>query len=970
MKHETKQTIPMSHPRRMPALLLAAALLLVGLLLPVGCTQTYVEEGGDSPAGSEAEACFYLNVLSSEQPVTRSLRMTADGTVETDSLPHTRATAPLAEAMEQHIRELWVAQYDASGTRLCTRYFPALDEGAQIDLKLVVTTSDCHIYFVANAGNLDAGSATEADFLDLSFAYRLTAEGLPADDNFVMKGEWTGTVDKGGVVGNIDLVRLLAKISLTYSMGGTDFSFTPTAVRLCNVPSHSRYMEPEGQIDGVTYGTYTSTQPAVAGDGTRTVYWYLPENRAGQATGDDAVSSVKQKTGRGVANATYIEICGTAVQSDVTYEDVSVRIYPGEDMNDYTVGRNCYYRQDIVLTGIDVTDERVTVGIVPGVTVEPGNMPAKKGGEKQVQVTARPGVEWFFELPEWLSAVIKGDTATYGNRVTYWGPEKVTFLAATANPHAASRSVDFIVAGETITITQDGAVLTAGGETSVAPEANATGSPAFTISEGLGWLATLNSEWGDWLGWADGAVTNEDEASSGSPRLAVKARSVNPSAVVRRGSIEIKGGDAIANPDYPALQATLSVVQQGARVEGSSVTVAPVAAEGLTGSFKATAGLPWDASVQTGGGWFALTGTVNGTTSGITSPQSVSFRTTAINTSSAQREGTIRIHAGNALDDAHPGPVGDIKVVQNGASLSVGAGGTLPAAASGGSSTFTATPGLSWAVAKDAAWLTLTSTSAGSNNATGSAQPVTYSAALNPTGSERTATITVKAGNAVTGTDNGLTRTIQVKQNPSVFSVSPTTVNSPGTGGSYNVTITATDNLPWNIVRTGDGNISANYSSSSGSKTVIITAPANPATVARTTYFTINETAGGSRSTVVTVTQAAGAQNNIVSGTLEIAKTPGKNARADFFNAITTCRDLSEDNKKWRLADRAELYAIVDNYSNLGSNYQIVLGPEYWFIHDDSGYMVTYYDNELNYWSVHQGFSEEYHYYVCVTGSL
>lgn len=155
-------------------------LSLVGLLLPVGCTQTDVEEGGGPSAKTEADACFYLNVLSSEQPVTRSLTMTAEGTVEADSLPQTRATAPLTEAEEQEIGDLWVAQYDPSGTRLYSQYFPTVTDSEQIYLKLSVTSADCHVYFVTNAGNLDSGSATEADFRNLSFAYTLTDEGLPA----------------------------------------------------------------------------------------------------------------------------------------------------------------------------------------------------------------------------------------------------------------------------------------------------------------------------------------------------------------------------------------------------------------------------------------------------------------------------------------------------------------------------------------------------------------------------------------------------------------------------------------------------------------------------------------------------------------------------------------------------------------------------------------------------------------------
>lgn len=909
MKHETKTTL--SYPRRMQTLLLAAVLSLVGLLLPVSCTQTDVEEGGGPSAKTEADAYFYLNVLSSEQPVTRSLTMTAEGTVEVDSLPQTRATAPLTEADEQAIGDLWVAQYDASGTRLYSQYFPTVTDSEQIYLKLSVTSADCHVYFVTNAGNLDSGSTTETDFRNLSFAYTLTDEGLPANGNCVMEGLWTGTVNKGGVVGNIDMVRVLAKISLTYSVGGTDFSFEPSAVRLCNVPLHSRYVQPEGQIE-TTYAAYTSTQPAAAGDGTRTVYWYLPENRAGQATGDDAVDSVKKKTGKGVANATYIELAGTAVQSNVTYEEVAIRIYPGEDMNDYTVGRNCYYQQNIVLTGIDITDERVTVGKIPGVEVEPGDMPARKGGEKEVQVTARPGVEWFFELPVWLSAAIKGDTAKYGDRITYWGPEAVTFLAASANPRAESRSVDFTVAGETIRITQAGANITAGATTSVAPEARSTGSPEFTVTEGLAWQATLSSEWGDWLQWDDDAVRGEDEATHETTRLAVKARTVNPAAAPRSGSITIRGGEAMTNPDYPLLRGTLSVVQRGAVVEGSSVTVGPLAATAdQAASFKATAGLSWDASVTNGGDWFALTGATSGTTAGITSPQNVMFRTTTLNTSSASRTGTIRVHAGNMPGDAHPGPVGDISVTQAGATLSVKAGGTLSAMASSGSSTFTATPGLSWAVAKDAAWLTLTSAVSGS--ASGSEQSVTYNSGLNPTASERTATITVKAGNAVTGTDNGLTRTIQVKQSPSVFSVSPTTINFENTASSQTVTVTATTGLAWSVTRSGDGNMTPASVSSSGTNTFTVSAPANTG-AARTTYFTV---AGGGRSVRVTVTQKAG-ETPAYAGDLQVCKTSG--GQMLWRQATTYCAMLvAEGYDDWRLPTTSELGQICAQQSTLNN---------------------------------------------------
>ena len=327
-----------------------------------------------------------------------------------------------------------------------------------------------------------------------------------------------------------------------------------------------------------------------------------------------------------------------------------------------------------------------------------------------------------------------------------------------------------------------------------------------------------------------------------------------------------------------------------------------------------------------GGDWFALRGATSGTTAGITSPQNVMFRTTTLNTSSASRTGTIRVHAGNMPGDAHPGPVGDISVTQAGATLSVKAGGTLSAMASSGSSTFTATPGLSWAVAKDAAWLTLTSAVSGS--ASGSEQSVTYNSGLNPTASERTATITVKAGNAVTGTDNGLTRTIQVKQSPSVFSVSPTTINFENTASSQTVTVTATTGLAWSVTRSGDGNMTPASVSSSGTNTFTVSAPANTG-AARTTYFSVTETAGGGRSAMVTVSQAAGETPAII-GNLQVCKTDGINAFWDVADSY--CRRLEvEGCKGWRIPTIAESKTIYANKNLLESVFGFnQLGKFYW----------------------------------------
>lgn len=67
-----------------------------------------------------------------------------------------------------------------------------------------------------------------------------------------------------------------------------------------------------------------------------------------------------------------------------------------------------HYTMTVKLVGIDVSDERISVGEIPPIEVDPTEMPANKGGEKDIQITARPGQEWVFDMPDWLSALLDG----------------------------------------------------------------------------------------------------------------------------------------------------------------------------------------------------------------------------------------------------------------------------------------------------------------------------------------------------------------------------------------------------------------------------------------------------------------------------------------------------------------------------------------------------------------------------------
>ena len=62
-------------------------------------------------------------------------------------------------------------------------------------------------------------------------------------------GSWSGPIDEGGVENiNVDLTRLVAKISFAYLIGGTDFSFTSTSVTLNSVPDRYQIKAPVNQL--------------------------------------------------------------------------------------------------------------------------------------------------------------------------------------------------------------------------------------------------------------------------------------------------------------------------------------------------------------------------------------------------------------------------------------------------------------------------------------------------------------------------------------------------------------------------------------------------------------------------------------------------------------------------------------------------------------------------------------------------
>lgn len=828
--------------------------LLVWLLLTVvrGCTEARVEDEDIPPhALKEVEAGFNLSVLANRTSVTRSITFTPTGTFESDTLVaavndtlQTRAAEALTPDREKLIASLWVGQYNATtGELLFSQYFESMT-GTTVNLKLkqIPDESNSHVYFISNAGNLGE-IADEATLKTHTLPYTSTDEGLPNDDLCRMVGMWDGKVVAEGMKDiEVELTRLLAKITFTYSMGA-DFSFTPISVALRSVPDKSQVTAPATQLSGLSYGTYSGTGSA---DGA-TIYWYLPENMAGTVSGSEAVDSEKKKIGTGVTNATCIELTGTAVQGDVTYEEVTFRFYPGSDRNNYDIIRNSHYAMNVTLVGIDVSDERITVGKIPPIIVDEGKMPAEKGGIKEVQITARPGELWSFDMPQWLSALLDGTAVSAGATFSYHGPYKVVFQAASANPKAEDRSVTFILnvngVDQDLTITQSGSTLTRGEDISLEAAFNSESTSSFTATKGLPWSIALSD--GEWLDWATGnSDILGDEAPAEAQTLAVKAKTSNPSAMARTGKITIKAGASVGDVGYTGLKQEIDVTQAGSTVTGSSKEVNAEAVNGLTSSFTATAGLNWAASV-TDGSWITLAESSGGPTTG--SAQNIIYNV-SVNPDAESRRDEITVRAG----DASTGPTATIEVSQKASSLTASGSPAILAATADadGTLTFKGTSGLPFSVVTIPDWLSLTGSTPGTTN--GGNQTLGYKTnGVNLNSTDLSGDITIKAGN--------IEKKVAVTQSRSTFTVSSTEINLGKAASSGSVKVTGTNGLPWTVSPTEETNgiiPSIVSSTASGSEQILTFSATENTGSARSATFTIAVT-GGDHSKQVKVNQAA-----------------------------------------------------------------------------------------------------------------
>ena len=544
------------------------------LLLLVACTEAEVIGGNHSGQQTgEVETTFNLEVTPSQSPVTRSITFTAQGSTTVDTLAvgetsltadtlQTRSATDLPDAQEKKVAGLWIGQYDADGTTLLSHQYIESVTGTKVTAKLVATTSNCNIRFVANAGDL-GNINTEALLNTTTLPYASTDDGRPASNLFAMTGAWTGSITENTgttqqTIPTVELTRLAAKITFTYKINGTGFSFEPTSVSLKNVPDQSQVGELTTQLSSdVTYGTYTGTTSTTGA----TMYWYLPENMAG--TGTPSVNSEKEKTGQGVTNPTYIELFGDAVQNGVKYENVAFRFYPGKNENDYNIKRNDHFIMSIDLKGLDISDKRITVGAIPPITVNPaGNFPVLPGDSKDVQITSRAGVVWSLRLPQWLSATIDGQTTPPGSTLTNQGPCKVTFTTTEINSNTTARDQTFTLFLDekgtqgSFKLIQDPLVFNVIAPTERIAQTGGSLTGSITVSEGFQWAITPETS-------SNGITVSPTAGNSSTTELTFTAPSNSGNVPPRTGTFTVsaKGGTLERTLTVQVTQEGLPVVK-------------------------------------------------------------------------------------------------------------------------------------------------------------------------------------------------------------------------------------------------------------------------------------------------------------------------------------------------------------------------------------------------------------------------
>ncbi|MDE5944381.1 MAG: DUF4906 domain-containing protein, partial [Rikenella sp.] len=332
---------------------------------------------GDTPVQVTLSTVSMSGSLGTLTPVSKSDSKSMSvvyslGEESEDGVATKAATVLDEETVDGKVHDLWAVQFNSAGNCVAADYVSGSEISQTNDkvTAMVTLVADAGtgntVYFVANTGDANLfkaypGSSTNTKTTFDAASKAVTTELQPtAAGGIMMRGVYTGAVSEAAIsAANVKLERLMAKVTLTYSIGSelNTNNFKVESVRLRSVANKIYYCgTPTGKTVWPEAGNHVDypaeTLAATPNSGTFT--WYIPQNLQ---------TSVKTSAAStATAAGTYIEIVGQCGLHDGN--QVYYYIPVGSDgvtgTPKYDVKMNNKYTITVVLKGDNTaTDARV-----------------------------------------------------------------------------------------------------------------------------------------------------------------------------------------------------------------------------------------------------------------------------------------------------------------------------------------------------------------------------------------------------------------------------------------------------------------------------------------------------------------------------------------------------------------------------------------------------------------------------------
>ena len=263
----------------------------------------------------------------------------------------------LTDVQEDAINDICVFQFgNADGKLKYSEYASLTDGQLTANISLASGVGTCTVYVLANVGDLTQKVSYGSALADFKKFAAEVSSGKGTGQNLPMcgyKADFNSETDNASLT--VSLTRAVAKVSLNLTTPNAGDVFTVTSVRLMNVAKKLYYVESATTAPTVAeLTTYTS-------DNTKSIAWYVPENKAGS----NSLTDWKDRYEDNVpATATYILIEGSYTPKGGIARDVAYTIYlgAGDKAGDFNVVRNTKYTINAAIKGTNMNDGRVLVG--------------------------------------------------------------------------------------------------------------------------------------------------------------------------------------------------------------------------------------------------------------------------------------------------------------------------------------------------------------------------------------------------------------------------------------------------------------------------------------------------------------------------------------------------------------------------------------------------------------------------------